>query len=457
MAAKQLDGPSAPLVAAVVTLLGTFVATVTIFPDQPSPRGALMVPAIVMSIAILLFPAMRMFAGSPRMMNAENFVAGGYLMWLLLDLVQGAYDLRGATDDAIHSALLVIGVSAAAMWIGVWGKPWRLPKWLVEVSSQPLNPELVTRMVPICFVLGMFNYAYSVDFDLPEMFSYLGAQRWAAPWQRGSLGGWEAFRDQMPYFGYVLPSLTALLIARRGLFALQTVMAAAMSVIMLLFLTQGGGRRIIGVTVGAALMAWVQANPSARLKNMVVVGIGAIAMAWAAQFMLNIRTSGYQDFLFRGSEYDYLHIDDNFLRLAQIIDRVPDQVPYVREQQIVFTLVRPIPRVLWPGKPVSPGFDLAAEVGLKGVSLSSSILGEWYLSLGWFAIIVGGWLHGRLAAMANSLRETTAAAGNPVVYGLAVMVLVSGMRSMQDLVIMSYALVAWWGVNRIVAFGTRQR
>jgi len=29
------------------------------------------------------------------------------------------------------------------------------------------------------------------------------------------------------------------------------------------------------------------------------------------------------------------------------------------------------------------------------------------------------------------------------------MVLVSGMRSMQDLVIMSYALVAWWAANRL--------
>jgi hypothetical protein len=29
------------------------------------------------------------------------------------------------------------------------------------------------------------------------------------------------------------------------------------------------------------------------------------------------------------------------------------------------------------------------------------------------------------------------------------MVLVSGMRSMQDLVIMSKALVAWWAANRL--------
>jgi hypothetical protein len=37
------------------------------------------------------------------------------------------------------------------------------------------------------------------------------------------------------------------------------------------------------------------------------------------------------------------------------------------------------------------------------------------------------------------------------VFALAIMILVSGMRSMQDLVIMSYAIIAWWGVNRLVA------
>jgi len=165
------------------------------------------------------------------------------------------------------------------------------------------------------------------------------------------------------------------------------------------------------------------------------------------QFMLNIRSQGYEEFMFRGtSDYDYLHVDDNFLRLAQVIQLVPAQHDYVYFQQVIFTAVRPVPRVFWPGKPVDPGFDLPSEVGMKGVSLSSSIIGEWYLSFGWFAVLFGGWFHGRLASAANALRGGQT---NPIVFALAVMVLVSGMRSMQDLVIMSYALVAFWGVSRL--------
>jgi hypothetical protein len=56
-----------------------------------------------------------------------------------------------------------------------------------------------------------------------------------------------------------------------------------------------------------------------------------------------------------------------------------------------------VPRIVWPGKPIDPGFDLPSMLGMKGVSLSSSIIGEWYISYGWLAMLFGAWLHGRMA------------------------------------------------------------
>ena len=451
MTTPAINRATTSLIGFLVTVFATVIAVVVLFPDQPAPRGALMLPALVLTAGLLLVPAARVFSGSPETTNAENFVMIGFVFWLLLDLVQGAYDLRQATSDALRDALLSIGVSAAAVWLGVLGRPWKAPSWLVDVASRPLEVRTITRLVPICFVLGMFNFAYAVDFDIPVMFSYLGGNRWSAPWARGQLGGWNAFIDQMPYFGYVLPSLTALLIARQGLARVTTLIAISCSIVMLLFLAQGGGRRLIGVTVGAALIVWVQAQPGQRFRNLVVVSVGAIALAWASQFILNVRSEGIDAFVQRGSEYDYLHVDDNFLRLAQVIEIVPEQRPFVGAGHVVYALVRPIPRVFWPNKPVDSGFDLSREVGMKGVSLSMSIIGEWYLSWGWVAVIFGGWLHGRLAKAANTLREQGISSRNPIVFGLAVMVLVAGMRSMLDLIIMSYALVAWWGVNRLLA------
>jgi len=434
------------------TAVGLLVA-LAMFPDDPTPRGALMLPAIILSVGILLVPILHAIRRSPQLLYAQNLVAVGFVFWLLLDLIQGAYELRDAADWAIRDAFLAIGVSAAAMWAGMAGKPWPVPRWITTVASRSMDTTTVARLVPLCFVFGMFNFAFAVGFDIPRMFSYLGEQRWAAPWGRGQLGGWDAFLDQMQYFGYVLPSLTALLIARRG-FNVQSVFGIVLSGIMLAFLSQGGGRRIIGVTVGAAIIVWIQAQQVLHVRRLVIAAAAAAVMLAGMQFMLNIRSMGYEEFMFRGqSDYDYLHVDDNYLRLAQVIEIVPAEQPYVGFKQLWFTIVRPVPRVFWPGKPVDPGFDLPSIVGLRGVSLSTSIIGEWYLSWGWLAVIFGGWLHGRLARTANILREHEEYRTNPIVYGLAVMVLVAGMRSMQDLIIMSYALVAWWLANRL----TRER
>jgi hypothetical protein len=450
MAADAFGERSAAAVGMVASALATLVA-LGLFPDNPSPQGALMWNASVLSAGIVFVPVFRILRRSPTMMNAENFVAFGYVYWILLDLIQGAYNLRDASDDSLRSAMLAVGLSATAMWAGTIGTPWRVPRWLADVASRPLDADTVRRIVPVCFVLGMLNYAYAVHFNLPEMFSYLGENRWAAPWGRGQLGGWGSFIDQMPYFGYVLPSLTALLIVKRGLFKFESLMALSATAIMLLFLSQGGGRRIIGVTVGAAIIVWVQAQPGMQIKKLLGSLAAVIALLWAMQFMLNIRTQGYQSFVENGSEYDYLHVDDNFLRLAQTIQLIPAEHDYVYSKQIVFALIRPVPRVFWPNKPIDPGFDLSSTIGMRGVSLSSSILGEWYLSYGWLALLAGAWLHGRMALSANQLRELGRHAQNPIVFALAIMILVSGMRSMQDLIIMSYAIFAWWAVNRLVS------
>jgi hypothetical protein len=433
----------------ISALLGTLIALV-LFPDDPSSRGALTLPALVLAGGILTVPAIRVFSGSKSTLNAENFVALGFVYWILLDPIQGAYDLSDASDEAIRYALSAVGVSAAAMWAGTLGAPWRVPRFFVDVATMPLKNATLMKIIAICFLLGMANYVYSVNFDLWEMFSYLGEPRWTAPWSRGQLGGWDAFLDHTQYFGYVLPSLAALLVVRRGLRP-DSVLALVAAVIMVLFLSQGGGRRIVGVSLGAAIIVWTLAQPSLKVRNIVGAAAAVIGVLVLMEFMLEIRSQGFEGFVESGTGYDYLHVDDNLLRLAQIIEIVPAEHPFVYLKQIFFVMVRPIPRIFWEGKPIDPGFDLPYAVGLEGVSLSTSIIGEWYLCLGWAAVIFGGWLHGRLASATNALREGKVAQNNPVVFGLAVMVLVSGVRSMQDLIIMSYAVLAWFGVSWLVA------
>lgn len=173
------------------------------------------------------------------------------------------------------------------------------------------------------------------------------------------------------------------------------------------------------------------------------------------QFLLEYRGIGSKAFFSNETEqtqYEYLHVDDNFLRLAQIIDIVPKRHPYIYEKQIIFTLIRPIPRALWPDKPQDSGFDLAQAVGKEGVSLSSSVIGELYLSAGWIGVLFGGWVYGRLASMVSRLLLGVAESwsSSAIIYGLSAMTLFAGVRSMLDLVLMSYALLAWIIISKLL-------
>src|SRR5207247_6839788 len=112
----------------------------------------------------------------------------------------------------------------------------------------------------------------------------------------------------------------------------------------------------------------------------------------------------------------YLHVDDNFLRLAQIIQFFPDEHPYLYLKYPFYVFVRPIPRVLWEGKPTDPGFNLAEALEMSGVSLSCSVIGELYMAAGLFGVLLGGWFYGRLAVMASAFLMSRRAVGALIAY-----------------------------------------
>jgi hypothetical protein len=171
------------------------------------------------------------------------------------------------------------------------------------------------------------------------------------------------------------------------------------------------------------------------------------------QLMLEYRNKGFVAITQEEKrfEYDYLHVDDNFLRLSQIIDLVPEHHPYTYEKQIFYYAIRPIPRILWPGKPIDSGFDLPSVLGREDVSLSSSAIGEFYLAWGWITVFLGGLIYGKLANTVSVLLVDVKGSSAILVYSMAAMVLIAGMRSMIELVLMSYTILAWILITRILA------
>jgi len=144
-----------------------------------------------------------------------------------------------------------------------------------------------------------------------------------------------------------------------------------------------------------------------------------------------------------------LHVDDNFLRLSQTTTLFPNIAPYAGIEPLVYVLARPIPRVFWAEKPVDPGFDLPNALGVQGVSYSYSVIGELYMSLGFIGIALGGWFYGRISSFARGLLSHSTTQGALVIYSIIVMALFSGMRSILELILVSYVVLAWVGLSQL--------
>jgi oligosaccharide repeat unit polymerase len=444
--------PIYPALGFLSAIVSTLVA-ISLIPEDPFPAGALLLPALSLSIGLAAAPIASCIKTPRAILRTENLLVITPIYWLLLDLLQSAYPMTEVSRSGIEGAFIAIGIFVCGVWVAALTRPLRLPSFVARASSLTVRPKILFLLIIVFFALGMIRFAYPANFNLIEMANALTQGRWDAPWTRGQLGGWDAFLDHMAYFGYLLPVLTVLLARYSKSINGRVITSVILSLIMTAFLAQGGGRRIVGVIWGAAIICWALQQPKIKFKKLLVAAAGVAVILVAMQLMLEYRNTGFVAITEdeKHLEYDYLHVDDNFLRLSQIIDLVPEYHPYTYEKQIVYYMIRPIPRVLWPGKPIDPGFDLPSILGKEGVSLSSSAIGEFYLAWGWVAVFLGGLFYGKVANTISVLLVDIKGSSAILVYSLAAMVLIAGMRSIVELVLMSYTILAWILITRILA------
>ena len=446
---------SSTLLAIGTTSLAT-LAAILLIPNESAEPGALFASALAMSIGLLIIPFTSVLREPKSILRADYLLALAPIYWLLLDLLQGVYSMEAIDKAEITQGFLAIGLFVSMMWLGSLRRPWPIPRFVLKSVASDFSVNTYFGVAVLSFLIGMLKFAVPCNFDVFQMFSYVGQERWAAPWGRGQLGGWDAFLDHLEYFGYLVPVLTIILSRYLGWRRFRTLVCVGMSLIITLFLAQSGSRRVLGVVIGMALVLWILSQPRLRVKQFIisVVAVGVILLT--LQIMLEYRNRGLgllvgqtntsanprteKEAIF---EEQYLRVDDNFYRLCQIIQLIPKSYPFVYHRYFFYVMVRPVPRVFWENKPIDPGFDLPSALGVVGVSYSYSVIGEFYMSLGLLGVALGGWFYGRIAAMANGLLMRCNTIAALLVYSIVVMALFAGLRSILDLVLVSYVVLAW--------------
>ena len=453
----RFPGPSIEL-----SLLGVAAGSVVgivLIPDSLTVPEDLRWPAVALSAGVLLGPLMAALRRPESILHPTSILLVGVFYWLLLDLVQALYLPEVRNPDVVPFGFLAIGLFAGGVCVAGAFRTAHLPALMVEAAQTRFGPQLLFKLGTIAFLLAFLRFAIPADFDLLRMFNALFLGRWAAPWARGAYGGWDSFLDHLAYFGYMLPALAVLQFRLENKLTWRVVLLAVMATVIVLLVAQGGGRRIIGVLVGSAGVVWVLTSRRKRASMLTLSIFGVPAFLTYLQYVLLTRSSGIGgagsaavgEVASRG-----ISVDDNFNRLCQLIEIIPAYASHVGFDWVIWILVRPIPRALWPGKPDGVGFNLPEYLGMKGISLTASVVGEAYTAFGLIGCLVTGILFGYLARWLARLLEYRAYPGGVLMFALGLLALFVGLRSAIEILLMSYAIVAWIVLSHFIGRKTRR-
>lgn len=451
---RELDGRYEVLltVVSLVSIFGGVTLAVSLMPSDVAAEGALAVSGMWICVGLAGAVGADMIArGLERLFRAEHLIMLGIVYFVLADLVEGLYPVT-VSADAVLAAFIAIGLFASgcslARLVPRLPVPGSIRGWMMAEYS---DWELLALTV-VFFGLGMFRFLFASEFSIGVMVEGLGAARFSAPWSRGELGGWDALTDVLINFGFPLATFTVMLaLRRRSWLDWKVGVGALLSAIFLLFVAQLGARRLIGAIVGAALFTWGCGNRG-RLRFTSALGavVVTIALLGGMQFLFASRDEGWAEYVYEAPGSAVIRVDDNFLRLAQTIEAVPQDHPHIGFQWMWYVVVRPVPRILWPGKPTEPGFSLPEYLGLESVSLSTSVIGEWYLAFGWPGVLLGGLLFGVLGRTWSQVLEEAVTVKALGFYGFGVMSLFIGIRSMIEVILLCYPLIFWILADRLV-------
>ncbi len=430
-------------------LLGYIAYTYFTYPETNLLNDSLTVDnqhyAIFLSLAIMAYPLEKVVKqGLGAIIHTDVVLVQSFIYWTLLDVIQSRYPLTDVSLSAVKYTFIFIAVFVLFVIIGT-NFNFNLPKIVLEAASVDVTEKILFTFFMVSFFLAIFYFWKASYYEFDYMIRSLTRPRFRAPWARGAEGGLGAIFEHLKYFGYFLPSVAVLY----GIKVKKLTPKLGLLIFLALFFSafefQGGGRRITGFLAGVAVITYlVYKRNELKVRHFAFLGLLGGGLLVLLDMQLTFRNSGYEG-MFEKYEIENLNevrVDDNFYRIAQLNDWIPQLYPHAGSQWLIYSIGRPIPRYFWPGKPLDPGYDVARMAGEYGVSLTTTVVGEAYASGGLFMIIVMGLFYGAVAATIKRFLyiENLGVMGFSL-YSLGTLATVGGVRALVDMIIFSYAFL----------------
>jgi hypothetical protein len=184
------------------------------------------------------------------------------------------------------------------------------------------------------------------------------------------------------------------------------------------------------------LIGYAFALPRTRQKEILVLGgVCATMMVIATPVMLAFRSVGIKNWL-RGDftpppvEEKTVFVDYNLYAVCKIMEQFPARHDYLGLEIPYTALIRPIPRAIWSGKPEGLSYTIEEAMGVEGLTISATFVGEAYMAGGFFAVFVTGIFFGALTGWWSYLASSKNSELGILIYASGFFAAVISMRSL---------------------------
>jgi len=301
--------------------------------------------------------------------------------------------------------------------------------------------QLRPREVFIAYV-GVFCVSYfymllAVDFDPAELIHEMMAARWAQAWSRGDFGGWQTLLGTVSSLVlYLIPLITGSILADwRRYSAVQLAFVTFGTAFTLFYTFSAGTRNVFVITVLLLLGSYVMLSEKIGWKRIAVLfALTAGVLYLSSYYMVQFRKIGIDAYLQSDSEVpgwksQTLFIDNNLVTISRLTEIFPEETPYLGPEIATYALLLPVPRALWPDKPTKLSVETAEALGERGVSISSTFVGESYMMGGYLAVLMVGLLFGWLAGWWDRIGRDLRSNLGIIIYASGFLAALISMRS----------------------------
>lgn len=304
-----------------------------------------------------------------------------------------------SAQTAVHATLL----GFAGIVLGRHAFPARRP--LASVVSFSVSPG--TTMI-LLIGSAFFGYLYmllAVNFDIFWMLDEMAEPRFSQPWTRGRYGSISTLLNEVGLLKYLLPPLAASVLAQGRRFKIWQ-KAVALAIVSLVFYEgfAGGTRNIFLTHLITFTVTWALLMRRLTLLRLALLAAPMLTVAWAAiYYMPEIRTAGLENFELKEARTETLFVDMNLVNVAILTQAFPDYVQHLGFEIPYIAAIRPIPRGLWSGKPDGLSITIEEVIGVSGMTLSATFVGELWMAGGYLAVAIAALSFGAVAARWNRI------------------------------------------------------